>query len=80
MTRFPVLEGKEVTEILKTFGFFADRQRGSHLFMKHQDGRVTVVPVHAGEVIGPGLFAKILRDVKLTRDDFLKDKKGKRKA
>lgn len=47
--------------------------------MKHPDGRVTVVPVHAGEVIGPGLFAKILRDVKLTRDDFLKDKKGRKK-
>lgn len=78
MTRFPVLEGKEVVEILKGFGFLVDRQRGSHLFLKHADGRVTVVPVHAGEVIGPGLFTKILRDVKLTREDFLKDRKRKR--
>lgn len=78
MTRFPTLEGKEVVEVLKGFGFLVDRQRGSHVLLKHPDGRVTVVPVHAGETIGPGLFAKILRDVKLTREDFLKDKKRKR--
>ena len=78
MTRFPALEGKEVVEVLQGFGFLMERQRWSHVFLKHLDGRVTVVPVHAGETIGPGLFTKILRDVKLTREDFLKDKKTKR--
>jgi len=29
------------------------------------------VPVHAGEIIGPGLLAKILRDCDLTREQFL---------
>lgn len=80
MTRFPALEGKEVIEILRGYGFVIDRQRGSHVFIKHDDGRATVVPVHAGETIGPGLFAKILRDVELTREDFLKGKKRKRKT
>lgn len=42
------------------------------LFLKHEDGRATVIPVHSGEVIGPGLLSKILRDAELTRDDFLK--------
>ena len=79
MTRFPAVEGKEVVDILKGYGFVIDRQRGSHVFMKHEDGRATVVPVHAGEIIGPGLFSKILRDVELTRGNFLKDRKGKRK-
>jgi len=79
MTRFPALEGKEVVAVLEKFGFVVERQRGSHLFLKHTDGRATVVPVHSGENIGPGLFAKILRDVELTREDFLKDRKGKRK-
>lgn len=75
MTRFPALEGKEVVAILLKFGFAIDRQRGSHLFMKHSDGRATVVPIHAAENIGPGLFAKILRDVELNREDFMKSKK-----
>jgi len=27
--------------------------------MRHEDGRYTVVPVHAGKLIGPGLLLKI---------------------
>jgi predicted RNA binding protein YcfA (HicA-like mRNA interferase family) len=78
MTKFPALEGKEIVSVLEKFDFVIERQRGSHVFLKHTDGRATVVPVHTGEVIGPGLFAKILRDVELHREDFLRDKKGKR--
>ncbi len=40
--------------------------------MKHSDGRATVVPVHSGETIGPGLLSKILRDAEMTKDDLLK--------
>jgi predicted RNA binding protein YcfA (HicA-like mRNA interferase family) len=31
-----------------------------------------VVPVHAGETLGPGLLKKILRDCKLTAEDLRK--------
>jgi len=79
MTRFPTLEGKEIITVLEAHGFTVVRQRGSHTFLKHSDGRATVVPLHAGETVGPGLFAKILRDVDLLREDFLKDRKGRRK-
>jgi predicted RNA binding protein YcfA (HicA-like mRNA interferase family) len=79
MTRFPSLEGKEIIALLKDHGFVVDRQRGSHCYLKHEDGRATVVPVHAGETIGPGLFAKILRDVDMTQEDFVRDKKRRKK-
>ena len=36
--------------------------------MRHPDGRLTVVPVHAGETIGPGLMGRILRDCGLDRE------------
>jgi predicted RNA binding protein YcfA (HicA-like mRNA interferase family) len=45
-------------------------------FLKHPDGRRTVVLVHAGEAIGPGLFSKILMDVKLTKEEFYRLMKG----
>jgi predicted RNA binding protein YcfA (HicA-like mRNA interferase family) len=61
---------------LKKAGFEEVRQKGSHVFLKHPDGRRTVVPVHAGETIGPGLFSKILRDVKLTKEEFYRLMKG----
>jgi predicted RNA binding protein YcfA (HicA-like mRNA interferase family) len=47
------------------------RIKGSHHFLQHSDGRTTVVPVHAGETIGPGLMSKILRDTELSRDEFI---------
>lgn len=43
--------------------------------MHHADGRETVVPVHAGETIGPGLLLKILRDAEMTKEDILKARK-----
>ena len=48
----------------------ASRAQGSHHYLRHQDGRSTVVPVHAGETIGRGLLAKILRDTELARADL----------
>jgi predicted RNA binding protein YcfA (HicA-like mRNA interferase family) len=29
-----------------------------------------MIPVHSGESLGPGLLAKILRDVERTRDEL----------
>jgi predicted RNA binding protein YcfA (HicA-like mRNA interferase family) len=70
MTKLPALTGKEVVAALEKAGFSVIRTRSSHHFMRHPDGRTTVVPVHAGETIGPGLLSKILRDCELTREAF----------
>ena len=59
-------------KVLAKLGFHPVRQRGSHVILKHVDGRVTVVPVHRGEEIGRGLLLKILKDVGLTREDYLR--------
>ncbi len=72
MSKLPALTGKQVVSLLKRLGFIEERKRGSHVFLKHPDGRVTVVPIHAGESIGPGLLSKILRDVEMTRDELHK--------
>jgi len=40
--------------------------------MKHPDGRITVVPVHAGESVSIGLLLKIMKDVKLEREEFIR--------
>ncbi len=72
MSKFPALTGKEVMAALNKAGFTIQRQRGSHVFLRNPDGRATVVPVHVGETIGPGLLSKILRDAEMTREEFLK--------
>jgi predicted RNA binding protein YcfA (HicA-like mRNA interferase family) len=70
MTKLPSLTGKDIISILKKLGFEIKRQKGSHVFLQHPDGRATVVPIHSGETIGPGLMAKILRDVNMTKEEF----------
>ena len=40
--------------------------------MQHPDGRRTVVPVHAGETIGPGLLGKILRDTEMEVEELVR--------
>jgi len=72
MTKLFSLTGKEIVSILKKAGFEAERQRGSHVFLRHSDGRATVVPIHQGETIGIGLLIKILRDVDMTKEEFYK--------
>ena len=72
MTSFPALTGKELVAALRTDGFQLLRIKGSHHFMRHADGRATVVPDHAGETIGPGLLSRILRDIKMSRKQLQK--------
>lgn len=68
MTVLPSVSGKELLAALKKAGFEVARVKGSHHFLRHPDGRTTVVPIHSGETIGPGLLSKILRDCDLSRD------------
>ena len=72
MSRLPRLTGTEVVRALQKAGFKIIRQRGSHVYMRHADGRATVVPVHKGEDLGSGILSKILRDAELSRQEFLK--------
>jgi predicted RNA binding protein YcfA (HicA-like mRNA interferase family) len=67
VTRYSAVSGKTLIAVLKRIGFKQIRVKGSHHFLKHPDGRTTVVPVHSNETLGPGLLASILRDVKLSR-------------
>ena len=71
MTLRPVSADK-VLKVLGRAGFKVVRQSGSHVILKHPEGRLTIVPVHRGEDIGRGLLLKIVKDAGLTREEFLK--------
>jgi predicted RNA binding protein YcfA (HicA-like mRNA interferase family) len=62
--------GKQLIAVLSGLGFDVVRIKGSHHFLRHADGRTTLVPVHSGETLGPGLQASILRDVQIRRGDL----------
>ncbi len=47
------------------------RQKGSHVFYCHPDGRYTTLPHHKGQDISRPLIRKILNEIKITTDEFV---------
>ena len=72
MSRLTPLKPVQLIRILRALGFEKIRQEGSHAYYRHPDGRATVVPVHKGEDLGKGLIKKILRDIEISWDDFIR--------
>jgi len=61
---------RKVLRALRKLGFRIVRIRGSHIVLKREDGRLTVVPVHGDEDIGRGLLRKIAYDVGMSLKEF----------
>jgi len=72
MTKLVLVTGKEMCTILEKRGFQKIGQKGSHVRYAHSDGRKTVVPVHGNENLSRGLLAEILKQAKITREEFEK--------
>ncbi|MEK7093368.1 MAG: type II toxin-antitoxin system HicA family toxin [Patescibacteria group bacterium] len=68
MPRLPRISGKEVIKKLKRCGYYEARQQGSHVRLWHDNRPSTSVPLH--DIIGPGLLRQILRETKLTPEEF----------
>jgi len=72
MPKLPRLSGKEVIKALSKSGFEVIRQKGSHVIMKKKtsEGEIaTVVPNH--KEVDRGTLLEIIRQAKLTRDEFM---------
>jgi predicted RNA binding protein YcfA (HicA-like mRNA interferase family) len=67
----PMLKAEDIIKSLERHGFRIVRQRGSHVRLRHEDGRVTTVSSHSGQDIGKGLLRKILRDTELTMAELI---------
>jgi predicted RNA binding protein YcfA (HicA-like mRNA interferase family) len=59
MSGLPMLTAREVIRALERAGFQVQRQTGSHARLRHTDGRVVTVPIHARQGISRGLLRKI---------------------
>jgi predicted RNA binding protein YcfA (HicA-like mRNA interferase family) len=73
MGKLPLLRADELAKILNKMGFGQQRQKGSHMFFRHTDGRTTVIPNHPGDEIDRRLLNKIVKkDLEITRVEFEK--------
>lgn len=67
--RLPTISVREMLRVLKRLGFTQRRQKGSHAFLSHPDGRRTVVPVHPGD-LSRHVFREILNQIEVSEDEI----------
>ena len=70
MTRLPAVKSRDLEKILVKLGFDKVRQKGSHAFYRHGDGRYTVIPHHPSRDLSPILVLKIIKEINLSREKF----------
>lgn len=70
MSRLPIIDSKSFEKILLKLGFTFIRQKGSHAFYRHPDGRYTTLPHHPGRDLGRSPTRRILKEINLSPEDF----------
>ena len=71
MARLAPVSARKMERVLRRLGFARTRQRGSHVFYRHPDGRTTTVPHHKGRDLSVPLIRAILADAQLSPGEFL---------
>lgn len=77
MSRLPIVKFRTMEKVLFRLGFKVVRQKGSHVFYRHPDGRTTTVPNHPGRDLARPLLREILREIELTPEEFQEELKKK---
>lgn len=71
MTKLPELKTAKVIKALNKLGFYELRHKGGHAVYRHDDGRWMTVPIHPTKSLDPELLADILKQVRVTPEEFL---------
>lgn len=72
MLKLPVVKAKQLLKTLEKLGFYKYHQAGSHIQLKHPDGRRTTVPYHPSVEIRRGTLKAIIDDLGMSVEEFIK--------
>lgn len=72
MPKLPVVKASKLLRALKKLGFDEHHQVGSHIQLKHPDGRRTTIPYHPTQEIRRGTLKAIVSDLDMTVEEFTK--------
>ena len=70
MSRLKIINALKMEKLLFHLGFEKVRQKGSHAFYRHPDGRTTTVPHHRTRVLARSLTREILREIEITVENY----------
>jgi len=71
MSHLPSLKGKQVIKALNKTGFVERRTTGSHCVLRHQNGKIVVVPLHGSKDIKRGTLFNIIKQAGLKVEEFV---------
>jgi len=71
MSRVSQILPKDLVSALMKLGFFKLRQKGSHLRLKHPDGRKITIALH-NKPLAKGTFSAILRQAQVSKKEIEK--------
>ena len=70
MNRLRIVDAKTLEKVVFSLGFERVRQKGSHIFYRHSDGRTTTIPHQGSRVLARPLLREILREIDITVDEY----------
>lgn len=70
MPKLNPISGKKMLKLLALAGFKVIRTKGSHYFLKNNNGFVTTAPIHGNEDLGISIIKSILSDTNLNRGEY----------
>ncbi len=71
MSKLQIIDAERMEKLLFSLGFAKIRQKGSHAFYRHPDGRTTTLPHHRRRVLARPLIGEILREIEITVDEYI---------
>ena len=71
MSKLPMITAMDLEKLILSLGFELKRQKGSHAFYRHKDGRYTTIPHHKGRMITRPLLRQILKQIQITPEEYL---------
>jgi predicted RNA binding protein YcfA (HicA-like mRNA interferase family) len=70
VSKLKLINAKTMEKLLLELGFEKVRQKGSHAFYRHDDGRTTTIPHHKVRMLARPLIREILREIEITIEDY----------
>jgi len=70
LSRLRIIDARKMEKLLFKIGFERVRQKGSHVFYRHPDGRTKSIPPHRGRDLARPLIKEILREIELSSDEY----------
>lgn len=71
MSKLPQVKPRDLLRAVQKAGFVVKKQRGSHIDLRHPDGRRTSISMH-NKPLGKGLLKAILNQTELTVEELKK--------